>query len=118
MSKIQELYKKAEVQPVGIAELGATYYALDYMTIDDKLYPVFNDTKQLSLIKLLLPRCLEILNYEDDDKKIKYKVRTNLGAYAHAKSDDFAELIAELILDLWQELNIIELTQIRTILND
>ena len=106
MSKIQELYKKAEVQPVGIAELGATYYALDYMTIDDKLYPVFNDTKQLSLIKLLL------------DKKIKYKVRTNLGAYAHAKSDDFAELIAELILDLWQELNIIELTQIRTILND
>lgn len=118
MSKIQELYKKAEVRPIGIAELGATYYALDYMTIDDKLYPVFNDTKQLSIIKLLSPRCLEFLNYEDDDKKIKYKVRTNLGAYAHAKSDNFAELIAELILDLWQDLNIIELTQIRTILND
>jgi len=118
MSKIQELYKKAEVQPVGIAELGATYYALDYMTIDDKLYPVFNDTKQLSLIKLLFSRCLEFLNYEDDDKKIKYKVRTNLGAYAHAKSDNFAELIAGLVLDLWEELNIVELTQIRTILNN
>lgn len=80
-------------------------------------YPPFTAEKQIELIKWLSPRYLDLSKYHDvaTDKDM-YGIRTDVGTYAYCHREKFEEMIAGLIIDLWQDLTEAEQNEIREIL--
>lgn len=81
------------------------------------VYPPFTAEKQIELIKWLAPRYLDLSKYHDvATNKDMYGIRTDVGTYAYCHREKFEEMLAGLIIDLWQNLTEAEQNEIREIL--
>lgn len=107
MSEVEKMYRSAGVKK---------YRLLDR---DNKLkwvYPEFTAEKQLSLIKWLSRKYIEISNYDAENGRM-YNIKPTVGDFATSFNYDFSECIAGLISNLWQDLTKQQRTEIRSILN-
>lgn len=105
MSEIIKLYENAGIKKI----------ELDYPDNFDPFYPEFTTDKQIELIKLLLKRGLECDTCQTG-KDVEYifsvGYERSSGGYK-----EFAEALAGMMNDLWQDLYEKEKQQVKEILN-
>lgn len=111
MNEVTKLYKNARVKPINFAEQGAIDFT-NTIEIDGKRYLDFTPEKQLELIKWLAKF--------DDFYVLKdfefNKYRSLCGLVASEYIDTFEEMLANLILNIWDELTKAQKAQIKEIL--